>query len=430
MSVSPVEAGTRTIRAASQSLPSVVLVSRYFAPGAAVGGKRFAFLCREFESRGLDVHVITMALERDEPTDPSLPTPRNVCACRPAVRLPLRRSTILRRAINRVASAALAPADLDVFWIPCATRCGRAIAKRGGYSVVIATLPPPSAALVAARIARSRKCPLILDYRDPWTGFAWPHKLRGRFERTVAQRLERWCVRQSAARIFITDEMRQSFEAHFPECRHDRNWVIPNGTDLRPTPRLPVHQGRDIVHAGSLYGDRSIVGLLNALDLLIRRKPILAGTRILVYGDISAAEKQAVTAAALGHLLEVRGRIARDELQVRLREARTLLVISGDQMAYSIPYKLYDYLAACKPILAVASQRSAVARFMREHSVGRCVDAADVTELGRVLEELLLGSDRPVIDDKTISAYLWSTLAEQYLHVLRILAADYPAAAP
>jgi glycosyltransferase involved in cell wall biosynthesis len=425
-----VELETPTIGVPPQSLPSVVLVSRYFAPGAAVGGKRFTFLCREFESRGLDIQVVTMALDRDEPTDPSLPMPRNVFACRPAVRLPLRRSTILGRAINRVAGAVLAPADLDIFWIPCATRCGRLITNRGGFSFVIATLPPPSAALVAARIARSRNCPLILDYRDPWTGFVWPHKLRGRFERTVAQRLERWCVRQSAARIFITDEMRQSFEAHFPECRHDRNWVIPNGTDLVPTLGPAVRQGRDIVHAGSLYGDRSIVSLLSALDLLIGRKTMLAGTRVLVYGDISAAEKQAVTAAGLGHLLEVRGRISRDELQVRVREARALLVISGDQMAYSIPYKLYDYLAACKPILAVASPRSAAARFMREHAVGRCVDPANVTELGRALEEVLLGSERQVIDDKTISAYLWSTLAEQYLHVLRILAADRATAAP
>ena len=231
--------------------------------------------------------------------------------------------------------------------------------------------------------------------------------------------------RQSAARIFITDEMRQSFEAHFPECRHDRNWVIPNGTDLIPTPEPPVRQGRDIVHAGSLYGDRSLVSLLSALNVLIGRNPILAGTRVLVYGDVSATERQAVTAAGLGHLLEVRGRISR-----RLREARALLVISGDQMAYSIPYKLYDYLAACKPILAVANKHSAVARFMREHPVGRCVDPADVTELGRALEQLLLGSERPVVDDQTISAYLWSALAEQYVQVLRILAADRPAAAP
>lgn len=151
--------------------PAILIVSRYFAPSAAVGAKRFSFLVREFEQRGYETQVVTAEVDARDAADRSLPVVGSVHRCRPTVRLPLEASRRGARYVNRIARTLLAPLDLDAFWIGPAARLGVREAARAGTGVVIATAPPFSAALAGARIAAQCRWPLVLDYRNPYSAF-------------------------------------------------------------------------------------------------------------------------------------------------------------------------------------------------------------------------------------------------------------------
>ncbi|MGH8584991.1 MAG: glycosyltransferase [Gammaproteobacteria bacterium] len=409
---------------------TVLVITRYLAPGSAVGGKRLSFLCREWQALGLDVRVVTGPVDERDGIDPSLPKLDHVIHCKSYLRLPLRGHGVLIRAINKTSRILLSPVDMEVFWIRPVVQAAASVIQRSGSGLVVATIPPFSAAIAAAHLAKTSGWPLILDYRDPWTGYAWPHKFVGRYDRGIGRWLEGQCITHSAARVFNTPEMRQYFEEFFPHARRDRNFVIPNGLDALPREDNVNTDNSAIVHAGALYGDRSVVPVLRSLDRLMRRRGDLAGTRIVVYGEICEAEATRVKHAKLGHILELRPRIARDALQIELRRAKVLLVVSGEQMGYSVPYKLYDYLAARRPILALVKPESAVARFLRQYDVGEYADPIDEAAQEQALERLLLSRGSPPIGDEVIEAHLWSTLARRYSQLFEDIATDASMEAP
>ncbi len=416
---------------ADGSRPKILIVSRHFAPSAAVGAKRFSFLAREFEVRGYETHVVTAAIDTLDVADPSLPTAAAVHRCPPLIRLPMDLTRPGALYVNRAARALLAPLDLDALWIRPAARTGIGVAAGAGPGVVIATAPPFSAALAGARIAARCRWGLVLDYRDPYSAYPWPHRLKSAVARAIAGYLEGSCVRRSVARVFNTPEMRMQFEARFSDAPRDAHFVIPNGIAAAdasggaagsPGTIMPA-----IVYAGALYGDKSLRPLLRALRELIAAEPRHAAVRLLVYGEVREDELARVAEEGLGHLVELRPRVSREELWPVLREAAVLLAIVGRQMCYSIPYKLYDYMAAGRPILGLAPPGSALARLFSEGEVGAFADPADqgaiLRALSRQLDPRSTGADPNIV-----RRHSWGRLAEDYGHVIEYAAARPPEA--
>jgi hypothetical protein len=412
--------------------PAILIVSRHFAPSAAVGAKRFSFLARELERRGYETHVVTADVDPRDAVDRSLPTATSVHRCRPTVRLPIAPARPGARYLNRVAKILLSPLDLDALWIRPAARLGQRVAARLGTGLVVATVPPFSAALAGARIAARCHWPLVLDYRDPYSAYPWTHRLRRSAARAIATYLEGGCVRQSVARVFNTPEMRAQFEDKFPHAPREAHFVIPNGlpaADLalasaEPAPTiLPT-----IVYAGAIYGDKALRPVLRALRELVSSEPRFASVRLAVYGEVPRDELALVDREGLRDFLELRPRVSREELWPVLRQAAVLLAVVGRQMSYSIPYKLYDYMAVGRPILALAPPGSALGRLFSEARIGAIADPADHGMIVRALRtQLDPGSAGP--DPTVVRRHAWDRLAEDYARVIAY-AASRPSETP
>jgi hypothetical protein len=128
--------------------------------------------------------------------------------------------------------------------------------------------------IAGKRIARRLRWPLILDYRDPWSAYDWPQWHRGWLAQWLGARIEARLVRASAARVLNTPNMRDWFEESFPGAEPARNFVVPNGFDAAPGTNSPPSTGPiEIMHAGEIYGSRSLLSLLRAVDRLNTRHP-------------------------------------------------------------------------------------------------------------------------------------------------------------
>ncbi len=402
--------------------PVTVIVSYYFAPNPQVGAKRFSFLAPEFERRGFDVHAI--AAKSVHSDDPSLPVGSQVHRVR-APGFPVRGGA-WARTVNKLARRLLAHVGSEYFWTGPAVRAAMRLGLQERRGVVIGTVPPFSAAIVATRIARNLDWPLILDYRDPWTAYQHVSRSRGGWQRSgwsraLASRLERSCVARSSARVFSTPEMKASFEEFFSQADRKRNFVIPNGVQLpMENARGDATSMRDIVHAGALYGDRSLLPTLRALAAISREDSRYSDVRLVQYGELMPAERQAIEAEKLQHLVVEKSRIPRESLWPVLCAARVLLVVSGSEMTYSIPYKVYDYLGARRPILALSPNGSAVQRMFTEYRIGSHVDPNDPSALRAVLRSLL---DTEVydVDEHAVQRHVWSRLAMDYAQIIDLV---------
>jgi hypothetical protein len=408
----------------------LIIVSYHCAPSPAVGAKRFSFLAREFTAQGYDVHVIANELEpsRLGPADVSLPQAGTVHRVAAPLKLPLAGGWFARR-LNSLARRLLAPVSLEYFWAGAATKLGVRIGRRLPRGIVIATNPPHAAAIAGARIARQLGWPFVLDYRDPWTANDWPKWRRSAIELAFARPIEARLVRQSAARVLNTPAMRDFFERDFPEAPETRNFVIPNGFDPVGTSAAPPPSGDiEIIHAGEIYTGRSLVPVLKAARTLMTRHPG-RNIRVTTYGDLPPVEWQRIREAAVEDLVQVLPRIPFAELFGRLQRAHVLLALVSDHMLYSTPYKVYDYMAAGRPILGLAHPGAALFDFLEESGAGTCVEFGDDAGTEAALERLLFAPNAGLAPHT--ERYRWSNLALNYRAVLEAVGATgSPAARP
>jgi len=415
-------------------MSTLLIISYWYAPNPAVGAKRFSFLAREFTRLGYDVHVITHQSHEwtDWKTDSTLPLAGTVHRCTERVKLPLAATSTWRRALNAVLRRLLAPIGWEALWSGVAVRQGLEVARRlesAGVApgVVIATSPSHSALIAGERISRQLGWPLILDYRDPWSAHDWPRWRRSALAQWVSRRIESRLVRRSAARVLNTPAMRDAFEACFRHADRSRNFVIPNGFEAAASaaPAVPDEGPVDIVHAGEIFQGRSLVPVLRAAARLRTRFPARP-IRVITYGSLPANELASIRAENLEDFLEVHARVSFNELFGRLQRAHLLLAVVGEHMLYSTPYKVYDYMAAGRPILGIAPRDAALCDLLADSGAGRCIDRNDDGAIEQALEQYLRGDWTAA--PARVERFRWENLALQYRQVIESTRAPSPAA--
>ena len=397
--------------------PTLLIVSYHFAPSPLVGAKRFSFLTREFTRMGFDVHLITNGIGESlhGREDHSLPVTGTVHRVDAPFEVVLRRDGFIRRIGSALMRRILAPVGMEYFWARAATRKALAVAAKLPRGIVIATSPPHAALIAGARVARRLKWPLILDYRDPWSAYDWPEWHRGWISQWFARRIEGALVQRSAVRVLNTPSMRDWFEESFPHAPAAMNFVIPNGFDAGPAPaQLPVGP-IEIVHAGEIYGSRSLVPLLRAVERLSQRHRERS-IHVTSFGALPAAEWQRIRGAGLEGFIEERPRIPFTALFAELQRAHVLLAVVSEHMTYSVPYKIYDYMAAGRPILGLAPRDAALHELLADSDAGHCVEPADIDGIVKALGKILFSPALPV--RTRIDHFRWSNLAEDYLKAI------------
>ncbi len=222
--------------------------------------------------------------------------------------------------------------------------------------VVFGSSPHPFGALAAWAIARRYRVPFLLEVRDLWPdslihllGLSSRHPLI-----VMMRMLERFLYRQ--ARMVITLLPDSRAHIHRVAGRPVSVLCIPNGSDLTrvpPAKELAAHDGIRVMYAGAH-------GVANALHLLLESAAELQrlGRRdisILLVGD--GKDKQELEARARSLDLQnvaFRDPVAKHELLDLLPEADILVLPGLESPLYRngiSPNKLFDYLAAARPIV-------------------------------------------------------------------------------
>ena len=143
------------------------------------------------------------------------------------------------------------------------------------------------------------------------------------------------------------------------------------------------------------------------------------------YGELPAAEWARIRAGNLESFVEVRPRIPFGELFAELQRAHLLLAIIGDHMLYSTPYKVYDYMASGRPILAIAPRGAALFELMAESGAGAVCEPDNIAGIEQALEKFM-AERRHAAGARRVDRFRWSNLALQYRSVIENVAGVHP----
>lgn len=351
----------------------VLMLTAAWPPVARVGGRRPLRIARRLGPLGWTPVILTpepQAVFRAPPRlDPSLDAPP-VEVLRVGRTVP---STALHRLLGRLPAArvtrrlladALLP-DQYVEWLPAALL---ALRRAGPIDAVWATGPPFGVHAVGAALAAAAKAPLVLDYRDPWT--VSEVRRRAPHAPPLMRALEARLIRRAAAIIYVADDLRARNRAAFGPAADGP--VIPNGFE-RPGPAPPLRPLRPtLLYAGACYGSRTMRPVLEALAEGFG--PGTRGLVLRVFGELDPAARAFLDAHPLPGRVQIEARVDAAELTGHLRGADGLLLLVGDTH-HTVPAKLFDYMAAGRPVVGVGPADGAAARVMAECGLGPwCAD--------------------------------------------------------
>src|SRR5262245_3771447 len=374
----------------------VLLVTMYFPPAGGGGVQRPLKTATHLPALGIETHV----LAPDDPKwlhrDDELRTPTQAFVHRarylgPRARLPSEELHGLEGTDKLVAQAKLAYRrvllpDASVTWLPTAVPAAARLVRREGIDAIITTSPPYSMNLLGASVKRLTGIPWVADLRDAVLGNA-----DRRFELARVQAKEKALesvvrlVARSADAVVavsepIADEVRQFEPAG--EVR-----VIPNGCDFDDFAGLEYRPGERfrVTHTGSFFGKRNPRAFLSALS-----SSGLEDVVARFVGDFRSVDREWVEELGLGDRLELLSYVPHRralELQ-RDSEANLLLLPEAAGRGRVVPSgKIFEYLAAERPILAAVPPDGAAADLVRQTGAGIVVAPED--EGG--LREALLG---------------------------------------
>lgn len=403
----------------------ILIVSSASTPRMKVGAKRFAFIAAHLERRGHEIETIARRIRRHELRDPTLPQPGRTHWIGSIFWHELPGRSLTARVYNRIVIGFLGMPDQEAGWLPPSVIAGRRVCKRFKPDIIIATAPTLTALMIGRLLSKDSGVPLVIDYRDPLTAFDWPDTSRGRLMRSPLRRkLERWVVRSAAAAVFSTQLIRGPFIDSFNKCAPKFLRVITNGFDelVSVEPSAIRANSFNIVYAGSLYGERRISTLLEALEELLVNRGSKETFAVHIFGSIPPGERARIEAIGLGNLLHEHAPVDHQQLVRYLKAADVLFLSSGSDMRYSLPYKTFDYLSVRRPILAVSPPGSAVATLFAEVDCGEVALADERQPIADALERLL--GRQGDYSFAGIQEFTWARLAGRYEDLLHEVIAN------
>ncbi len=405
----------RTRRADRTDERKVLLVANPYPPMVSAGTTRVVRFVRHLPGYGWTPSVLAprTAGETTQPDDVQVirtpvPMPRRLLGGGP-------RSTRVNRWIS--------VPDPYAMWVPPAVREGHRLLQDESFEAIFSSSPRPSVHLVAAMLARLSGLPWVADYRDPWATYqfrTYPTRAHSDAHRRLEARAMRHVSVVTAVNQPIIDDLVQ---------RHpwlgDRVAVLPNGYDpSEPLEDVTLGPGFWIVHTGRLYGrEQQVSRFLAALGGLP------ADVRALFIGVDESRVLPEARRLGVGSRVRVEPFVPHRRALGYQRAADALLLVNG-RRPESMSSKVFEYLAADRPIFAISPAGSAGRMLFREVGGGTCVLPDDDMALPLAdFVRTVRGGTAPAADGVALQRYDMTHITAQLAALLQRIADGSPAVA-
>ena len=260
---------------------------------------------------------------------------------------------------------ALALPDRWATWRYAAVPAGMRMIRAHRPDAIWSTYPIATAHVIGARLAEKSGLPWIADFRDPMAQDGYPSDPRAWKD---YQRIEEHALRNAVASVFTTPGCAQLYRDRYPDVPATKSVVIENGYDEETFARaaagiasraasLGADGGRFVLlHSGVIYpSERDPKPLFEALGVL-KKQGRLKATDFCLRLRASAYDPMLRELAAANDVADLVSLEAAIPYHQALEEMLTvdgLLILQASNCNQQIPAKLYEYVRAQRPVLAL-----------------------------------------------------------------------------
>ena len=332
--------------------------------------------------------------------------------------------------------------DPRIGWVRPSVRFLKKYLREHPVDAVVTTGPPQSVHLIGLGLKKALGLHWIADFRDPWTEmFYYKHLGLGAAADRRHRRLEQAVLDGADTVVSVSPPVAADFQAKtktpvvlitngFDEDdfapagdgQAEQELVFrqtcPENNSYPPVWKTPSPAGKDgsfrLVHTGLFAADGNPLNLWDALAKRCGTDPdFRERLQIRLAGKVDAAITDAIRERGLGANLVELGYLPHDETVREQRAADILLLPLRQEPEYAkvLPGKIFEYLAARRPVLGIGQEDGAAAQVLRDAGAGEMFDWDKS-------DELLAFLDAPHPATAGLEKYTRRALTAQLIQIL------------
>jgi len=274
--------------------------------------------------------------------------------------------------------------DRWISWWPFAVWSGLRLINKYKPDVIWSTYPVATACFVGLTLQRLTKLPWVADLRDSMTEPGFPADL---WQWKAHRCLEKKIIANADRVVFTTHGTRSMYLERYPEIYPEKLSVIENGFDELDFSRVEASLAEvgsrqvsaaplTLVHSGVLYPEeRDPQPFFRAVAMLKIKGVVAAGRVKMILRGTGHDSLYAPMLRDMGldDVVELAPPLDYGQALAEILQCDGLLLFQASNCNHQIPAKLYEYVRARKPILALTDAEGDTATLLNSMGIGQIV---------------------------------------------------------
>ncbi len=291
----------------------------------------------------------------------------------------------------------LARPDRWMTWQFDGIRQGMKLIDQYQPDIIWSTYPIATAHVIAAELQRRSGLPWVADFRDPMAQEGYPADPQ---TWQCFKRIEEQVMEQASLALFTTPGAARVYRERYPNAKA-RIEVLENGYDEETFAkaeaelgeRTPLNPGfLTLLHSGIVYpSERDPSALFQALGKLKKEKhPAAAKLKLRFRASVhESILLELAKIHGISDAVEILPAIPYREALAEMLRADGLLILQAANCNDQIPAKLYEYLRANRPILAMTQKYGDTGTTLAKAGIGSISSLDDPIEISHLLANFI-----------------------------------------
>jgi len=375
-----------------------LIITYYWPPAGGSGVQRWLYFTKYLREFGIEPIIFTVEQPNYPITDKdlALQIPENIEVIRQKIWEP---QNILGKKNKKTAAGFLQKnpnktqrfiqyiranyfiPDAKKYWINPSVRKLSKYLKQNPVDWIITTGPPHSVHLIGKKLKLKTKLKWLADFRDPWTEIDYFHQLPlTKKSLRKHQQLENKVLTKADLVTVVGNSMRDKYQKLNTNCH-----VITNGFDDEGVVKdVTLDRLFSLTHIGMLNADRNpLVFWKTIRTLLDDNDDFEKALKINLIGKIADEVKLSIRKYNLEKHISYTTYIPHNSVLKHQKKSQILLLFINQvpNAKGIITGKVFEYLQAKRPILAIAPPDGDLAEILNQTKSGKVVSFEDEIEL-------------------------------------------------
>lgn len=278
--------------------------------------------------------------------------------------------------------------DARMFWIKPSVHYLEKYLEENPVDLIISSGPPHSMHMIALALKKKTAIKWISDFRDPWTDIDYFHQLP--LTKRAAKKhhaLEQEVLKKSDAVVVVGKTMKENYEPF-----NKNTVVLANGYDCEiALNSVDLDKKFSITHIGLMNEDRNPTILWQALQEISQEiEGFLQDLEIQLIGKVDPVVVNALELKGLFSATKQISYVPHNEVQMYQQKSQILLLAVNKVPSAKgiVTGKIFEYLVAKRPILAIGPEDGDLAEILQETQAGTIVGFENLEEAKTVLKNM------------------------------------------